>query len=132
MIKTAGSQRLVRECMANYEYTDDKGETVIEEIRVKYFALTTADMKRQKAWIQDQAEADPNRIIWLAETLPFSVHSLPGVAGQDGKPIVSKFDKNGVPTKATVEHFENIARNNLEAIRDAISEDVRPKEQPSN
>lgn len=132
MIKTAGSQRLVRECTANYEYINEKNETVTEEIRVKYFSLTIADIKRQQAWIRDIADKDPNRILWLSETLPFSVHSLPGVAGQNGKPIITKFDKNGVPTPATVADFDGIARHNLEAIRDAIAADMVPKEQPSN
>ena len=132
MIKTAGSQRLVRECMAQYEYTNDKGETVVDDIRVRYFSLTIGNMKQQQEWIREIAKADPNRIIWLSETLPFSVHSLPDVAGQDGKPIISKFDKNGVPTPATVANFDAIARTNLEAIRDAIADDLSPKAQPSN
>lgn len=131
MIKLSKRAPLVRECTAIYQFTDSTGKVKEEEIRVRYFSLTVADLKIQKGWHTAKAEEDPNQIIWLSDTLPFSVESLPDITGLDGKPIKTVFDENGIPTRETVENFELIPKHNLEAINKAILDDLAPKDQPS-
>ena len=132
MIKTAGTHRLVRECTAPFQYVNDSGDTVTEEITVKYYVRSVGEIKQQQATFNAMGRKDPNRMVWLSETLALTVHSLPGVAGQDGKPIISKYEKDGMPTPATIANFDGISRSNLEAIRDAIHDDLSPKDTPSN
>lgn len=131
MIKLRSKKALVRETTADYEYTDDSGNSVTENIRVRYFSKTVAELKVQHRWHKEKAEADPTQILWLSDTLPFVVESLPDIEGLDGKPIKCKYDKDGYPTQDTVENFEAIAKHNLQAIEKAIADDLAPKEQPS-
>ncbi len=131
MIKLKNKRALVRECTAIYEETDDKGEVVSEEIRVRYFSKTVKELKLQTKWHRQKADEDPTQILWLSDTLPFIVESLPDIEGLDGKPIKVEYDKDGYPTAKTVENFEAIAKHNLQAIEKAIADDLAPKEQPS-
>jgi hypothetical protein len=131
MIKLKNKKRLVRECIAVWEDTDEAGVTTTQDIRVRYFDRSVRELKVQTQWHDRKAKEDPNQIIWLSDTLPFVVESLPDIEGLDGKPIRTQFDKDGVPTRETVANFEEIPKKNLEAINKAIYDDLSPKDQPS-
>ncbi len=119
MIKL-NSSRLVRQTTAPFEYTDAKGETVTEDIRVRYYMLTVAERKAQRQRIKDVSDRDPQAIIWLSETLADVLESLPDITGDDGKPI-----------DITIDNLDQIAGHNLEAINNAITADLTPKEPAS-
>ena len=117
-----GSTRLVRETTAPYEYTDEKGELKVEQIRVRYYSLSVAEMREKTARIEQMiAEAvDKKEPVWLSDVLPLTLESLPDLLDQKGKPIA-----------ITADSLAKLNRHNLDAIQTAISEDLNPKEQPA-
>lgn len=131
MIKLKTAQRLVRETTAAYETNDEKGELTTQTIRVRYWSLSIREMKEQRIALEAMFKDRGDDIIWLSDTLPYRVESLPDIEGLDGKPIKTEFDTKGKPTKKTTENFEAIARHNLAAIDRAITEDLTPKDQAS-
>jgi hypothetical protein len=121
MIKVNPKNRTVRECTAPYEYTNDKGETVTEQIRVRYFSRTIVEAKENYAELQKLATEDPERIVWTSETLVRrGLESLPDLSDEHGKPLT-----------ITVENLDKLEGRNLDAILTAINNDTAPKEQPS-
>ena len=70
MIKLKNAKRLVRETTAPYEFVDDKGETQIEEIRVRYFSSTVGDLQVQTDWHKAKAEQEAPRIKEEAANAP--------------------------------------------------------------
>lgn len=119
MIKL-NSSRLVRQTTAPFEYTNDAGEIVTEQIRVFYRMLTVGERKQQMQRIKDAVERDDKSILWLSETLADVIDELPDILGDDGKPIA-----------ITIENLDRIAAYNLDAIDKAITADLTPKEQAS-
>lgn len=133
MIQVSATRPAIRQTTANFEYTNEGGETKVEEIVVRYFSRSIAQMRDVDAKVRTLFEKalEKKEPLWLSLTLPFLIESLPGVAGLDGKPIKCEFDKEGFPTEATIANFEAMPRHNLNAIEKAINEDMAPKEQPS-
>lgn len=136
MIKLT-QQSAVRECTAPFLVRNDKtGETETVDIRVRYFSHSIAQKReianKINALVNASRVEDPakRRPVFLSDTLPYVIESLPDLAGLDGKPIVVQFDRNGVPTAKTIANFEAILADNLTAIDRAIDEDMTPKEQP--
>jgi len=119
MIKLKTNNKLVRQTTADYEYTDADGVNHIEQIRVRYYSLPISELREQRLKLETIAREDPGRIIWLSDTLPDVLESLPDILDEKGKPIA-----------ITKENLDLIARNNLEAINKAIIDDLAPKDQP--
>lgn len=119
MIKTNGNRRTIRECSADYQYTDDEGNLQFDSIRVRYFSPRIDDFKKMRADIearQKQAEEGQKgpQPYFLSEGLAMQLESLPDLADEKGKPL-----------KITAEVLEtSIDLLNLQAIRDAIDEDL--------
>lgn len=126
-IQISENNPTVRECKADYEYTNDKGKLVTEQITVKYRDRTIADMK--KAMVEAEArrkkaesgettatEAFP----WLSAQLAAIVVELPDLV-EAGKPI-----------EISEENLDKLSIVNLRSIEAAIEADVRPKSQPSS
>jgi len=135
MIKLS-QQSTVRECTAPFKVRTDKGTIETTDIRVRYFSHSIAQKRiigaKITSLVQSGIEADfaKRRQIFLSDTLPLMIESLPDICGLDGKPIVVKLDRKGDPTPATIANFEAITDENLTAIDRAISEDLVPKDQP--
>lgn len=138
MIKLT-TDRIVRECTAPYEYNAEDGTLQVEEIRVRYYSLTLAELKqvrsdalarmaeqreraeKAKANKSGKAEFEIEDFPWLSDQLVLKLAGLPDIGGPDGKPI-----------SITVENLDKISAVNLRAIEKAIDEDLAPKDQPSN
>lgn len=127
MIKvTANGQRNVRECTSQFEYEED-GEQKTDEIRVRYFSQTVAELKQlrldalAKFNAAKKGKAAETEFPWVSNTLAKRLESLPDLEGEDGKPFA-----------ITVENLDTLSIINLRAIEAAIEEDVRPKSQPSS
>ena len=135
MIKLT-QQCTVRECTAPFTIRNEKGQAETVDIRVRYFSHSIAQKRElgNKINALVAASSDPEREkrrpVFLSDTLPLIVESLPDIAGLDGKPIVVKLNAKGDPTPQTMANFEAITAENLEAIDRAINEDLRPKDQP--
>ncbi|MBK8468087.1 MAG: hypothetical protein IPL32_19920 [Chloracidobacterium sp.] len=124
MIKI-GKTRVVRECTAPYEYSDDKGERKVDEIAVQYYCFTTADIKASRIEAQTRRKEDPGYVPYDTEFLLPRLHALPELADEKGKAL-SKDNGN-----LTVENLDKIETVNITAIWKAIETDLAPKEQPS-
>jgi len=75
--------KLIRETTAPFQYTDEStGETKTEEIRVRYFSHTIAEIRANAAKIQAEIDAAKERgePLWLSATLPYQIESLPDIA----------------------------------------------------
>jgi hypothetical protein len=121
MINLTSSHRTVRETTAAYEYPDPKtGELVVEQIRVRYFSMTVAEIKklRSDAFAKAAAaEKDPEaaEFPWLSSVLVNKLESLPDIVDGKNKPIA-----------ITVANLDKITAVNLQAINQAIEEDLVP------
>lgn len=116
MIKLKTDRRTIRETTADFEYTDENGETQTEQIRVRYYSPT---IKEQKEWFEHVdavRKNSPDTIVWQSEELARRVESLPDLV-----------DAKGNAYKITVEFLEALDAKNLEAIDAAIRADLRPK-----
>ena len=131
MIKvTATSQRNIRETTAPFEYTDEAGELKTEQIRVRYYSQTVAELKQLRSDAlakfnqanKKGAKIDESEFPWVSNQLAKRLESLPDIAGEDGE----------TPMKITVENLDMIAAVNLRAIEKAIEDDLAPKSQPSS
>jgi hypothetical protein len=107
MIKVTG-KKSVRTCTAPYI---EEGEIV--EISVEYYSWTIAEMKAKREAAEKRAESAPGNIVWASEMLVDRLHALPDLADEKGKPF-----------KITVANLEKLDIDNLNAIREAIDEDI--------
>jgi len=125
MIRVTG-QRTVRETTAPYEYTDENGETVKEDIRVRYFVRTAKEAREDREnklrqYEESKKKPDaPPVFFYHMDELAKRLESLPDLEDEKGKPFPITPDSLGMLTTA-----------NLEAINNAIEADIAPKEQPS-
>lgn len=108
---------MVRETTAAYEHQADDGTIQTDEIRVRYYSISVADVKRQQA--ANAAKIAAGETLWFSELLAERLESLPDILDEKGKPI-----------EITAENLENIDLQNLEAIRTAIDNDLSPKLRP--
>jgi hypothetical protein len=112
MIKVTG-KRAVRSTTAPY-ITED-GE--ITEIAVEYYSSTTAFMKdRRERAIKRAEDAKPTDFAWHTEELVEDLFALPDLADDKGKPF-----------KITVANLDKLDVRNLNAIRQAIEDDIAAK-----
>lgn len=118
MIKFNNIARTVRETTAPFEYTQD-GELIVENIRVRYFSFTLADLKKMRSDALAKAEAaekGDGDIQWMSSVLVQKLESLPDIVDGKGKPIA-----------ITEAHLDKFSAVNLLAINRAIDEDLYPK-----
>jgi hypothetical protein len=108
MIKVTG-KRAVRNCTATY--ITEEGETA--EIAVEYYSWTIAEMKATRKEAELRVESAPGNIVWASELLADRLHALPDLADDKGKPF-----------KITVANLDKLDIDNLNAIREAIDEDI--------
>lgn len=113
MIKLNGN-RTVRQCNAEFQLTNEKGELEFQTITVRYFSPRISDFKKLRADIERQVKDDAGTTFFLSEGLARQIESLPDLVDEKGKPL-----------KITAEVLEDkIDVLNLQAIRDAIDEDL--------
>jgi hypothetical protein len=113
MIKLHKNTRVVRETTASFEYMDGE-EVKVEQIRVRYFSPTVAEVRSTSSEIS--AKRKEGETVWLSETLSKQIESLPDLVDDKDKPI-----------KITAEFLETLPVVNLTAINDAIDRDLAPK-----
>ena len=116
----------MRACTAPYEYTNDAGETVKEDIRVRYFVRTAAEAREDrenKIRLYEESKKNPDAppvFFYHMDELAKRLESLPDLADDKGKAF-----------PITPESLGMLSTANLEAIHDAIEADIAPKEPPS-
>lgn len=125
MITVKGKQRMVRQTTAPFEYENDKGETITDQIVVRYYVQTAKEAKeRHLAGVAAYNNAKKNDEIvpfeYHIDTLASRLESLPDLAGPDGKAFAITSDNLGL-----------LSVPNINAIHKAIEDDTNPKEQPS-
>lgn len=125
MIKVSG-ERPVRSTTA--PYITDEGETV--EISVEYYSSTPAYLKKRMLEAQKADEAYevkaakaekegkrmPPRVFYVTDELARDLHALPDLADEKGKPF-----------RITVENLDKLDQRNINAIRQAITDDIAGK-----
>lgn len=116
MITLKKDSRTVRETTCDFEYTDENGELKVATIRVRYYSPTTKQSKEEQEALKKLREEDPNAIWWVTNTLAKRLHSLPDIRDEKG---------NEIPI--SVEFLDSLDFKNIEAINQAIIEDLRPK-----
>jgi hypothetical protein len=119
MIKIQTGKRTIRETTAPFETTDDDGNVQTQDIRVLYYSFTTKDHKDRRARIVAHQKENPDEPLWLSHLIVDQIHSLPDLVDTKGKPF-----------KITEDFLDTLDVKNLEAIKNAIEEAVRPKDQP--
>lgn len=117
MIKIQKDRRIVRETIGKgFEYTDENGDRqVAEEIRILYYSPTTATVKQRMADMK-ALEESKEPFYWFSKKLLGTLHSLPDLADENGKPI-----------EITEEFLDGESAANLKMINDAIEADIAPK-----
>jgi hypothetical protein len=117
-IKVKSAQKpLVRETTAPFIYSDDNGDPVTENIRVRYYAWTTAKLKEAHS-LREKKIAEGGTY-WHSDMLADRIESLPDIVDDKGKPV-----------KIDVAFLDTLDIKNLTAIGEAIDNDIRPKSQP--
>ncbi|MER3478829.1 MAG: hypothetical protein C4287_23180 [Leptolyngbya sp. ERB_1_2] len=116
MIKVKPGQRTIRETTCDFEYTDETGELKKATIRVQYYSPTTKQSKEEQDALRRLREEDPNAIWWVTNTLANRLHALPDLV-----------DDNGEPIPITVDFLDSLDFKNVEAINQAIVDDLLPK-----
>lgn len=125
MITLSKLGRTVRETTAPFEYNDPAtGELKTEDIRVRYFSQTIAELKKMREDIITKAklaEADPAdaEIPWLSGQLSNRLESLPDILDAKGKPI-----------EISIVNLDQITALNLRSISEAIEADAVPRPTP--
>lgn len=119
MIKLNAKSRPVRETEADWQYTDDDGNTVTEKTPVRFYCLTVNEIRAAN---DARRETIRNGEGWyISDTLLPCLESLPGLID----PATNK------PVKITKEFLESQEAVNLQAVANAIDEDVDPKSKPA-
>lgn len=108
-------QNIIRETEADFTYQDpETNEVKTEKIRVLYYSPTTAQSKDiMEEMRQRQANKDEAVAWYVSDTLVRRLHSLPDLV-----------DENNEPYEITLEFLDSLAADNLNAISDAITEDI--------
>lgn len=115
MVTIKKNARTIRETTCEFEYQDgDKLKT--EKIRVRYYSPTTADQRKLKT------ERDENGAYWLSDMLVDRLESLPDLIDEEtGKPFVIE-----------QEFLDGLDVRNINAINQAIQDDLNPKLTPDS
>lgn len=123
-IQINGNQRMVRTTTCPFEYVGKDGETLTDQITVRYYIRTAKEAKERHEAARaayEKAKAN-NELIpfeYYVDTLPERLESLPDLAGPDGKAFA-----------ITPENLGLLSTTNLNAIHEAIEADQNPKAQP--
>jgi hypothetical protein len=149
--KEIENTRTVRETTAPFEYMKD-GKLAVEDIRVRYFSQTIADVRKERsdalaraAQIEEfEKQKDDLREDGsdkaLAKLAELEKQTSPG---ESEFPWLSKtlapkieslpdiLDAKDKPIAITEDNLSKISVVNLRALAKAMEDDLRPKEQPS-
>lgn len=113
-------KRTIRETTAVIEVNDDEGNLIEQTIRVKYYSPRVADIEAIKTEIDKAAaEGESETRSFLTWMLASRIHSLPDIADEKGKPLEV--------SQTMLEEYLDI--KSLNAIREAIEDDLNPKSQ---
>lgn len=112
-------RKIVRTCTAPFEFINDSGTLESREITVEYYSLSTKRLKEMRDAAAKRLKDNPDEPAWYSDILVERIHALPDLC-----------DKKGKPHKITAEFLDTLDLRNLEAIRVAIEEDIRPKAPP--
>jgi hypothetical protein len=82
--------------------------------------MTIVELKKHEGRIAKAAET-PGSTLWLSDTLPEMLHSLPDIVDEKNKAI-----------KITAANLERLDAFVLQAIHKAIADDMVPKTTPSS
>lgn len=119
MIKVENAKRpTVREAKSQFTYTNDNGDLVAEEIRVRYFSVSISQLK--KAAEAEKQATKKGETPWISSVLAQQIESLPDIVDDKGKPV-----------EVTEELLEGWDIDNLIAMLKAIRGDTDPKSQPN-
>lgn len=110
---------IIRSCTAPFEVSNGEGGIEVREITVEYYSLSTRRLKQMREAVAKRIKDNPDEPLWHSTALAERIHSLPDL-----------LDKKNKPHKITVEFLDTLDVRNLEAIREAIEEDLRPKARP--
>lgn len=113
------TEKRVRQTTAPFIYTEN-GEEKTASIRVRYFDLTVKQLKERQEKLAAEVKIDPDKLVWLSDTLIERLESLPDIIGDDKKPV-----------ELTLEFLESLSLENLKAIKNAIEENDNPKPSPA-
>lgn len=124
MIKVAGTQKMVRQTTAQFEYPDEKGNIQTEEIVVRYFVQSgkVAKEKHEAARVSLERAKQNDELPpfeYYVDTLAERLESLPDLCDGQGKAFA-----------ITPENLGMLSTSNLDSINKAIQEHQVPKEQP--
>jgi hypothetical protein len=122
MIKLNKDTRTVRQTEADFEFNDGDGQLQTEKIRVLYYSPTTQETKEIEEEMRKRQGDKSKLIAWYhTDTLIRRLHSLPDLV-----------DDNEKPHKITLEFLDSLSGKNIEAINDAITDDLTAgKSQPA-
>jgi hypothetical protein len=126
MIKVNTSKRTVRETRCAYKYVGENGEAQTADIRVRYFAATTRELKESfeqtKAAFKAAKDSEEPYLSWYSDKLLKRLESLPDLVDEE----------TGEPFEITIEFLDALEADNVRAMVTAIEEDENPKsESPS-
>lgn len=121
-IKVKKDVRTIRETTAPFQYNGDDGELKTEDIRVVYYSPTTQQAREIQEEMRKRMENKDEMVAWyVSDTLIRRLHSLPDLVDEKDKPY-----------KITQEFLDSLDTVNLNAINDAITEDITAgKPQPA-
>jgi hypothetical protein len=119
MITYDPERKIIRTCTAPFEFVNDAGELEVRDITVEYYSISTKKLKELREASAKRLKDDPDQPQWFSELLFERLHALPDLV-----------DKKKKPYKITVDFLDTFDLKNLEAIRQAIEEDGRPKAPP--
>lgn len=115
------SKKIIRRTTAPFEFVNGDGELETREITVEYYSLSTKHVKDATAAALKKLKENPGETQWFSEIYVERIHALPDLLDPKTKKAY----------KITIDFLDSLDLRNLDAIRKAIEEDVRPKEQPS-
>lgn len=128
MIKLNTNRPTIRETTATFEQVDDKGNIAETPIRVLYYSFTTKRLKEIRAEVQRKLDA--GETLWHSETLVDQLHGLPDLVDEKERPLFVPHGGDAKKREAAIDFLDSLEVKNVEAIRNAIDEAVRPKAPP--
>lgn len=113
--------RTIRETTCKWEFNGEGGKLETSNITINYFSPTIAQLKAERVAEEARIDKDPTTLTWLSDRLQPVIHSLSDLPG-----------KTSVVTAPSIEWLDEQDLVNLNAVRDAIDEDLKAgKSQPA-
>jgi hypothetical protein len=117
MLRKLATQRTVRTTTAQLEYNDEEtGAIKQEQVVVQYYSPTIEQLQNEQEDIRRKFKKDPNAVHWTHESLANRLHALTDSSGE-------RIEKK----ELSAEFLRGFDLKNLQAIREAIENDLRPK-----